>query len=61
MSGISPEGRADGSADDASLLVVPTGPEGGNMIHFGYVKKNYQWSVIEAFIRCAREPEAAAP
>lgn len=46
------------AGDAASLLVVPTGPEGENMIHFGYVKKNYQWSVIEAFIRCAREPEA---
>ena len=46
------------AGDAASLLVVPTGPEGENMIHFGYVKKNYQWSVIEAFIRCAREPGA---
>ncbi|MBO5535665.1 MAG: hypothetical protein J6B53_09745 [Clostridia bacterium] len=49
------------AGDAAFLLVVPTGPEGENMIHFGYVKKNYQWSVIEAFIRRAREPEAAAP
>lgn len=43
------------SAEEAaSLLVVSTGPEGDNVIHFGYAKKKYQWSVIREFISSAR-------
>ena len=39
----------------ASLVQFDLGREGSYQIRFAYQAKTYQWSAIDAFIRCARE------
>ena len=42
-----------------ALEVLTLGEEACHMIHFGYLKQRYHWSVITDFIRLAREMSGA--
>ncbi len=35
-------------------MVFPLGDEAKTWIRFGYQAQSYQWSVIEAFMKCAK-------
>ena len=40
---------------EAALEIFPLGESARHMIHFGYLKQTYHWSVISEFIRLAQE------
>ena len=40
---------------EATLEIFPLGESARHMIHFGYLKQTYHWSVISEFIRLAQE------